>query len=213
MCDTTGRLVLVGDPAPEQVPDVRRERPHLPLLSVQGEREELPVVHPEILVEPLPEIVGLPLEPVREPVVAPDLAGEPRAADLRVVDVSLELARRSRKRGERAVREEDRVPGVLPALVLEAGLRVAALVLDVAVAVPVAVLVDPFERSPGVLLELSHESTALRPALVLVEQDQEQHRRVGAPVVGRMRALLERGELAAPKLVQDLPGLLVTELV
>ena len=74
----------------------------------------------------------------RERGVAPDLAREPRAAPLRVVDVALDLAGRDRPARERAVGELDRVPAVLPALVDQAGGRVAALVFDVAVAVEVA---------------------------------------------------------------------------
>ena len=47
----------------------------------------------------------------------------------------------------------DRVPGVLPALVLEAGLLVAALVGDVAVALQVGVLVDPVQGGARLRLE------------------------------------------------------------
>ena len=53
------------------------------------------------------------------------------------------------KPGQRAVAVGDRVPGVLPALVLEPGLLVAALVGDVAVALEVGVLVDPAAAPRG----------------------------------------------------------------
>src|SRR5262249_28103970 len=114
---------------------------------------------------------------------------------------------------EGAVPPHDRVPRVLPALVLETGLGVAALVLDIAVAVAVAEVVDPAERGARRGLELADERRIARPALVLVEQDEEQRRRVGAAVVRRMRALLEDRQLPEAQLVRDLAGLLVAEVV
>ena len=55
--------------------------------------------------------------------------------------------------GSVAVPIRDGVPGVLPALVLESGLLVSALVGHVAVALEIGVLVDPLERGPGLELE------------------------------------------------------------
>ena len=135
------------------------------------------------------------------------------AAHLGVVGVALQLAGRPREAGQRAVAVGDRVPGVLPALVLEAGLLVAALVGDVAVALQVGVLVDPVERGARLVLEVAHELRVAGPALVLVEQDDEQRRRVGGAVVRRVRPLLEGRHLAVAHLVQDAPGILVAEVV
>src|SRR5207249_8426771 len=61
--------------------------------------------------------------------------------------------------------------------------------------------------------ELPDDIGATRPALVLVEQDDEQGRRVGRAVVGRMRAFLEGGQLAEAHLVQDLSRLGVAERI
>ena len=94
--------------------------------------------------------------------VLPDLAREPGAAQLGVVRVALELARRAREAGQAAVAVRDRVPRVLPALVLEPGLLVAALVRDVAVALEVGVLVDPVQRGPRLVLEVAHELACRR---------------------------------------------------
>ena len=146
-------------------------------------------------------------------VVVPDLAGEARRASLRVVDVALDLAGRDRSLRERAVGELDRVPAVLPALVDQAGGRVAAFVLDVAVAVEVAAVLDPGQRSAGVALERADERVVAGPAVVLVEEDEEQRRRVGASEVRRMGALAACGELTEAQLVQDLSGLLLVEVV
>ena len=57
------------------------------------------------------------------------------------------------------------------------------------------------------------ESRVAGPALVLVEQHQEERRGVGGAVVGRVRPLAEGGDLAEAQLVQDLAGLLVAEAV
>jgi hypothetical protein len=88
-------------------------------------------------------------------------AREPSAAHLRVVRVALELAGRPREAGEPPVAVRDRVPRVLPALVFEAGLLVAALVPDVAACPEVRVLVDPRERRAR--LELGSRTSLRSP--------------------------------------------------
>ena len=80
---------------------------------------------------------------VAQPGIVPDVARQARHAHLGVVDVALQLAGRARRRRDRAVGERDRVPRVLPALVVEPGLGDAPLVLDVSVAVAIAVPIDP----------------------------------------------------------------------
>ena len=105
-----------------------------------------PVVDPEVAVEAALEVGRLLLEPVGEAGVAPDLARQPGAAHLGVVGVALQLAGGAREAGQAPVAVRDRVPRVLPALVLEPGLLVAPLVGDVAVALQVGVVVDPGQR-------------------------------------------------------------------
>ena len=204
----------VGDAAPEQVADVRGERVDLALVPVERQREEAALRDPEVVVE-APLERPRPRAPAASAQLASLQTSRARRAvrTLGVVDVALQLAGRARRRGQRAVGERDRVPGVLPALVLEPGLRVAALVLDVAVAVAVAVAIDPGDRRARLALQLARQRAVARPALVLLEQDQEQRRRVGAAVVGRVRPLLEGGHLAEPQLVQDLARLLVAERI
>ena len=131
-------LRLVDDAAPEQVPVVRGERVDLVPVRVEREREVLAIVDPEVAVEAALEVGGLLLQPVGERRVLPDLAGQPCAAHLGVVGVALQLAGRAREARQPAVAIRDRVPGVLPALVLQAGLLVPAPVPDVAVALEVA---------------------------------------------------------------------------
>ena len=86
------RLRLVDDAAPEQVSDVRAKGVDLLPIGVQGEGVVLSVGDPEITVEPSLELGGLLFQALGEFVVFPDLAREPRGADLGVVGVALELA-------------------------------------------------------------------------------------------------------------------------
>src|SRR5262245_31906655 len=213
MPDDRLRLRLVDDPAPEQMAVVRRERVDLLAVEVQGEREVLVVLDPEVAVEATLEIGGLPLKLVGELRIVPDAPRKPSRTHLRVVRVALELGRGPREPGEPPVAVRDRVPRVLPALVLEAGLLVAPLVPDVAVVLEIGVLVDPVQRRPRLELEIPNELPVAGPPLVLVEQHDVEGRRVRAAVVRRVRALLEGGQLAVTQLVQDPAGILVPEIV
>ena len=141
------------------------------------------------------------------------LPGQASAAHLGVVGVALELAGRAREAGQPPVAVGDGVPGVLPALVLEAGLLVPALVPDVPVAHQVGVLVDPVQRRPRLAFELAHEARVTGPALVLVEEHDVEGRGVGGAVVRRVRALFEGGHLAVAHLVGDAARVLVAEVV
>jgi hypothetical protein len=210
--DHVGPLV-VDDPAPEQVPHVRAQAVHPLLLAVEGQREAPALRDPEVLQEPAAQRVGIRVEAVGERRVLPHLAREPGGPPFGVVDVALDLAGRDRARGDPAVPEQDRVPRVLPALVHQAGLRVARLVLDVAVAVAVAPDVDPLQRGPRVRLELADEIGVAGPALVFLQQHEEERRGIRGPVVRRVGRLAQHGELAVADLVQDLAGLLVAEVV
>ena len=134
---------------------VRGERVDLVAVGVEGEREVALVLDPEVAVEPAFEIGRLLLEPIRERRVVPDRARQASAADLRVVGVALQLACGPREAGQAPVAVGDRVPRVLPALVLEPRLLVPALVPDVAVAHEVRVLVDPVERGARLVLEVA----------------------------------------------------------
>ena len=179
------RLRLVDDAAPEQVAVVRGERVDLLALRVESQREVLVVLDPEIAVEAALELRGLLLELVGERRVLPHLARQPRAAHLRVVGVALELAGRAREAGKPAVAVRDRVPGVLPALVLEPRLLVAALVPDVAVALEVGVLVDPVQGRPGLELE-ARERASGRPSSARTRR--AARRRAGSRPRSRSRA-------------------------
>jgi hypothetical protein len=120
----------------------------------------------------------LALEGLGEGGITPDQAGQAGAAQLGVVGVPLELAGGPGEARECAVAVGDGVPGVLPALVFQPGLLVATLVRDVPVALEICVLVDPGQRRPGLKLQLPDQPGVAGPALVLVQQDDKQRRRV-----------------------------------
>ena len=183
---------------------VRAARVDLALLPVERECVEASaLVDPERLVEARSELVGLTLEPLGQRLVAPDLARELGEAALRVVDVALHLDRGDRCLGEPAVLEALRVAGVLPRLVREPGVDHAA-VLDEAVAVAVAVAVDPFEREERGLAQPARERGIVRPAPCLRHEDEVQRRRVDRAVVARKPCLRAA---ALTHLVDDLPRL------
>src|SRR5207244_11534313 len=124
------------------------------------------------------------LQAVGEFSIMPELTSETRTAHLGVVNVALNFASRTRQTRECAIGEQDGVPGVFPALVLQPRLRVAAAVLDIAIAIAVPVIVDPGERSPGFHLQLPYQCSIAGPALNLIEQDEEERRGVGSSIVG-----------------------------
>ena len=138
--------------------------------------------------------------------------GKPGHVAPAAIDVALDLDERDRALGERAVADADRVGRVLPALVDEAAFGLA-LVLDEAVAVEVAVVVDPVERRERVGPQLVDQLIVSRPALVLIEQHQPQRRGVDRAVVGRVRDLVGACQLARAQLVQDLARLCVAPVV
>src|SRR5690606_8302566 len=127
--------------------------------------------------------------------------------------VPLDLAAGPRQRRQRAVGVRDRVPRVLPRLVDQTGLRIAGLVLDVPVAVEIAVLLQPGHGGSSRLLQPSHRGRVAGPALVLIEDDEEKRRGIRGPVVRRVWTLAEVSQLTIAQLMQDLARLRVPEVV
>jgi hypothetical protein len=184
---------------------VRAERVHRPFVAVEGERvgPAARPLAPEGLVEAAGELGRLLLEPGRERFVRPYGPRQLRRPPFGVIDVALGLADGDRTAGEGPVVEDHRDGGVLPALILESALG-SHLVLDEAVAVPVAVAIDPLQRAEGGPSQLRHELRVAGPAPELREQYEPQRCRVDRAVVDRKPRVCS----AAPAdLVEDLPGL------
>src|SRR5665811_445443 len=100
--------------------DVGRERVDLAPVRVAGDGEVATLLDPEVAVEAAFEVGGLLLELVGEGGVLPDEPRQAGAADFGVVGIALQFAGGAREARQRAVVVGDRVPGVLPALVLKA---------------------------------------------------------------------------------------------
>src|SRR5256714_10540974 len=147
-------LVILDDPAPEQVPDVRGQRINLAPITIDGECEEFTIFEPVVLVEASFQFGSFLLQLFCKCRVVPELPGEARTAALRVIDVALDLACCARQARDRAIGELDGVPGVLPALVLQPRLLVAAVGLDLTIAISGSPFVGPPERLPGCPLQL-----------------------------------------------------------
>ncbi len=150
----------------------------------------------------------LPLQPIRVLRVPPDQPGQPGPPHLRVVRVPLQLAGRPRKPRQPPVGIGDRVPRVLPTLVLQPVLAGSAARTTCSRC--------PSDRRtrrsspappapPAPTRRTNVDVTA--PPLVLVEQDHEQRRAVRRTVVGRVRLLLEARPLSPYRIsCRILPG-------
>jgi len=90
------------------------------LVPVQADEVPTALVRPEVAVESGEEFSGLALKPVGKRSVVHASPGELCDAQLRVVDISLDLRRSNREERNAAVLELDAVPGILPALIAEA---------------------------------------------------------------------------------------------
>src|SRR3954453_4210551 len=98
---------------------VRRQCINLRAVRVERDREVLAVFDPEVAVEAPLQVGCFLFEPIGELGILPDVAREGRPAHFGVVRVTLELAGRAREPRQRTITIRDRVPGVLPTLVLE----------------------------------------------------------------------------------------------
>src|SRR6202040_1554753 len=105
-----------------------------------------------------------------------------------------------------AVLMKDRVEGILPPLVREAVFRLA-MIFDETVAVAVAEMVDPGKRCLGVRPQGAHRLEVTGSPEILTEQQQEQGRRVDAPIVAAEWNLTQVGHFSMAHLVQNLSGL------
>src|SRR5262249_61106410 len=106
--------------------------------------------------------------------IVPEFAGESRTTTLRVIDVSLDLAGCDRRGCQRSVGKGDGVPRVFPTLILDSGFFVPTLVLNIAITVAVAILIDPSKCCPGFRFEFSDQVGPSRPTFEFVQQNQEQ---------------------------------------
>jgi hypothetical protein len=104
------------------------------------------------------------------------------------------------------------VAGVLPALIA-ISLLASGAVFEQAVAILVSELLAPAQRRVRGR-QVAFEKVAIaRPPKCVPERQHVQRRRIVRPVVGRVRDVVEVGQLAAAELVDDLPRLCVGVVV
>ena len=122
------------------------------------------------------------------------------------IDIGLHFGERDRPARDAAIGMEDAVMAVLPALILQALIGQPA-IFDKAVAIPVAMLVDPGERS----LDLRHDAVQKADVAGAVEigpgQHDEKRRGIDAAIIMAEGHLAQLGHFAAANLVQDLAWL------
>ena len=107
---------------------------------------------------------------------------------------------------------EDRVVGILPALVDQA-LLIGAVILDEAVSIGIARSVDPAEGCFDVGPQLAQRLDIAGVLGVEPGQHHEQRRRIDTAVIQLERNLAQRRHLAAAHLMQDFAGLGVGERI
>ena len=138
------RAVVAYHAAEQQMAGIRGAHRAGLLLAVKRQRVGAELLAPECLLETLRQLPGLDLEPMRDLAPAEPLRAT-RRQPLGGEHIALHLGQRDIAFGQRAVGMEDRVEGILPALVAQP-LVGRALIFDKAVAVGVAGAIDPAQR-------------------------------------------------------------------
>ncbi len=147
-------------PHRQAVPGIRGAHPALLLCAVQRQGVRGEVFAPERALEAGPELLRERTLTAAQRFI-PERQGHLRHGPPGREHVALHLAERDGPLGQPPVRVEDRVPGVLPALVAQTGGR-STRVLDEAVPVRVAVGLDPGQRSLEVRPQLLHQRAGRR---------------------------------------------------
>ena len=138
--------------------------------------------------------------------------GATRRQPLAGKDIALNFRQRDIALGELPVGMEDRVEGILPALVGQPLLG-GAPIFDKAVLVGIAGTVDPLQRRLDRRPQLGQRFVVAGALDIEAGQQNEQRGRIDAAVILRERHLAQRRHLAAAHLVQDLAGLGIGERI
>src|SRR6202795_2595060 len=124
---------------------VRGHHPARAFVGVERERDHPFLIEPEGAFKNSFECRGARGEPLRDFAMT-EARRDSRDRRACGIDIALDFGERYRRTRELAVAMKDRVVGILPALVGESALRLAQ-ILDVAVAVAISVMFDPFDRA------------------------------------------------------------------
>ena len=159
------------------------------------------------LVEALLQFVGTRGAAVAHGVLAEPL-GDRGACSPCGVGVALHLAQRQRRDGDPTVAVADRVAGVLPSLVHQPPVG-GPEVLEEPVAVAVAVVLHPLDRTIGVRQQPLQVGVVDPPPAQLAEHHHEQRRGVDRPVVRAVAGEVDPLGAEEAGLVHDPAGLLL----
>ena len=180
-------------------------------MAIERERIRAFGFTPEAFFEGGAELLGAVAQPIAEADLA-ERIGELCGADARVIHVRLHFAERDRRVGQRAVGVEDRILRILPPLLNQANRRTSG-IFDEAVAVAIAVAVDPIKGALDVWPESPEKREISRAFVVGAGKHDEQRRRVDAAVVLPKRHFVKARHLAVARLVKNLSGLGVVRLI
>src|SRR5271167_1627220 len=124
---------------------------------------------------------------------------------LRRIDVALDLAQRDWALRHPAIFVEDRVVRILPALIYQTA-GVLAVVFDKAIAVRIAIGVDPMQRRLYMRPQRPYRLEVACSPEVFAGNQNKQWCRIDAAVVTGKRNLAEPRHLAVTHFMQDLAG-------
>ena len=150
------------------------------------------------------QLLRLRLQLRREIVLGEDVR-DPRCMRLRGERIGLNLAQCDRPLGQSAIRVEDQIIGILPALVGEAVLAFPR-IFDEPVAVPIAIFVDPAQRRPDVRPDRPDCIDVAGAVEIHAREHHEKRRRIDGAIIHAKRNLAEPRHFAVARLMQDLPG-------
>src|SRR5262249_2413306 len=154
-----------NDSAPEQGADVGTEAVNLALFAVESESKEFSLGNIEVLIEALFQRLRFAFQTRSELWIIPHVPRQPRSTNLSIIGITLNFAGCTGSRRKGAVSKQDGVPGVFPALIVQADIGFF-LVFNVAVAIGVAVAVNPFEGRAGIGLKRADQLCIAGPALI-----------------------------------------------
>ena len=194
-----------GDAAEQHVTGIRSPNAARLLLAVEGERVGSDVIAPERGFELEREPGRLGIQRVASRVLAKPACGARHQALCRE-DIALHLAKGDGAARKRTVGVENRVLGILPALIDQTHV-VGALIFDEAVTVGVTRPVDPAQRRFDIGPQFVQGFDVAGVLGIEPRQHDEQRCRIHAAIIEAERNLVQRGHLTVAHFVENFPGL------
>src|ERR1043166_3371077 len=177
----------MGNPRQQRVTGIGGHDPAGPFLAIKGYRVSRQLLAPECRLEALPQLLRGQFEAPRQGIV-PERPSQPRGVPLGGVDIALHFAERDGPLCQLAIRVEDRVGGVLPALIDQPRRRLPV-IFNKPIPIGIAVTVDPAQRRRYVRPYPSNCLEIAGAREILPGEHYEQRRRIDTAVVPAERYL------------------------